>query len=174
MIGSSVLTDTRCDLQQALVDNGATGVTAQLVGLIAQTSAEAAASITPSPSPPPPVAISPPPPAAACRRRFGHWCIAGSRLDKADIAGIIVGGSLFVILSAAALAGAVFYLRSSRHGSVPASSPTLSDGAAPEAALGAEGEGEAASAQHGAAPDAYRADPESPSAGASESTTAAA
>lgn len=34
----------------------------------------------------------------ACSRKFRHWCLDGTRLDRADVAGIIVGGCIFVIL----------------------------------------------------------------------------
>ena len=37
---------------------------------------------------------------ASCQRKFGHWCLDGTSLDKADIAGIIVGGCIFIILVA--------------------------------------------------------------------------
>ena len=54
---------------------------------------------------------SPPPPAKICKKKFGHWCLDGTSLDKADVAGIIVGGCIFVILVAVAAAFLVLRMR---------------------------------------------------------------
>ena len=83
--------------------NGATGISVQLVSLAARTPSEAAASI-PSPPPPSPPVAAAPAPHAGCKRKFGKWCIDGSRLDRADIAGIIVGVSIAAMLLIAAVA----------------------------------------------------------------------
>ena len=47
-----------------------------------------------------------------CKRKFTHWCLDGTSLDRADVAGIIVGGCIFVIIVLAAIA--FFALRISR------------------------------------------------------------
>ena len=49
--------------------------------------------------------LPPPPPSSTpCKRKFTHWCLDNTSLDKADVAGIIVGGCIFVIIVLAAVA----------------------------------------------------------------------
>ena len=42
--------------------------------------------------------------AAQCNKKFRHWCLDGTSLDKADVGGIIAAGCAFVILVALGLA----------------------------------------------------------------------
>ncbi|KAK9810594.1 hypothetical protein WJX73_003003 [Symbiochloris irregularis] len=46
-----------------------------------------------------------------CQRHFHHWCLDGTSLDSADVAGIIVGGVIFVVLVAALIGWAVLRQR---------------------------------------------------------------
>ena len=39
-----------------------------------------------------------------CNKKFGKYCLDGTSLSKGDVAGIIVGGSIFVIIVIAAIA----------------------------------------------------------------------
>ena len=90
-------------LQQQLVANGApANISPTITAVVAKTTTEAAATAAAIQNAAP--ATTSPPPPASCRRKFGHWCIDNSSLDKADIAGIIVGCSIAVILIAGVIA----------------------------------------------------------------------
>lgn len=52
--------------------------------------------------------------ATTCQRKFTRWCLDGTNLSRADVAGIIVGGCIFVLIVVGAAGLLVYRLNKRR------------------------------------------------------------